>query len=256
MTTNEASLGDVEFARYLAGVAAEMGLDLLRRGLVVESKPDGSPVSNADVAIERRLLELLAAQRPADAVLGEELGARGEGRRRWIIDPIDGTMNFVAGKPEWGNHIALEYDGRIVIGVITRPVLGQLCWASRGRGAYRVYTAAPGAEVRLRVSDTQQLEGSRITLWAHAGDPLAERLRQKASWVQSDLNGILLLAAGEFDAVIDRTGKPWDHAPAVVIVEEAGGRFSDPQGGQRLDLGEGRYSNGLLHASLEQLLDG
>jgi histidinol-phosphatase len=242
---------DLAFARRLAEQAAALALEYFRRGVSAQRKPDGSPVTEADVAVERRLRELIADERPLDGVLGEELGETGSTARRWVLDPIDGTSHFVAGRPQWGNHVALEIEGEIVVGVITRPVLGTSWWASRGAGAHRT---GGGADTRLAVSRVSELRESRVTLWTRAEDSTIEQLAQNCRWIQPDLDCLLRLAEGELEALVDRSGKPWDLAPAVVLVEEAGGRFSDPQGGRRLDLGDGRFSNGMIHGELEALL--
>jgi histidinol-phosphatase len=245
---------DLAFARRLADVAAALALEYFRRGVTPARKPDGSQVTEADVAVERRLRELIAEERPLDGVLGEELGETGSTQRRWVLDPIDGTSHFVAGRPTWGNHVALELDGEIVVGVITRPVLGLSWWASRGGGAHRSGGGSePNAE-RLAVSRVSELRESRVTLWTHAEDATSQQLARYCRWIDPDLDCLLRLAEGEIEALVDRSGKPWDLAPAVVLVEEAGGRFSDPSGGRRLDLGDGRFSNGLIHEQLEQLL--
>jgi histidinol-phosphatase len=244
---------DLEFARHLAQVAGKLALDFFRNGVQTRHKPDGSPVSDADVEIERVLRRLIAEQRPEDGVLGEELGLTGSSERRWILDPIDGTSNFVAGRPQWGTHVALEIAGEVALGVITRPVLGSSWWASRGGGAHKSLSGAASSE-RLSVSAVNELGACRITLWTHEADPTIQRLEQHCRWAHPDLNSLLRVAEGQLDALIDRSGKPWDIAPAVVIVEEAGGRYSDRDGGRRLDLCDGRFSNGHLHAQLERLL--
>jgi histidinol-phosphatase len=247
---------DLALGRRMAELAARISIELQRRGVVTETKEDGSVVTNADREVELALRALIAAERPGDAVLGEELGASGEANRRWILDPIDGTSNFVSGRPEWGNHIALEQDGRIVLGIITRPLLGRLWWATRGGGAHRCEIASPVAAVRVRVSTRSELREARVSLWAPAGDARVVRLKKSASWQAPNLDAVLRVAEGELDAVVDPTAKPWDHAPGVIIVEEAGGRFSDRFGGSRIDLGEGRFSNGHVHAELASALDG
>jgi len=244
---------ELAFARRLADVAAELALEYFRRGVSAQRKPDGSQVTEADVAVERQLRQLIAEERPLDGVLGEELGETGSSARRWVLDPIDGTSHFIAGRPAWGTHVALELEGEIVVGVITRPVLGTSWWASRGAGAHR---SGSGSEpsTRLAVSRVSELRESRVTLWNHAEDPTVQRLKGHCRWIHPELDCLLRVAEGQLDALVDRSGKPWDLAPAVVLVEEAGGRFSDRDGGRRLDLGDGRFSNGLIHAQLEQLL--
>jgi fructose-1,6-bisphosphatase/inositol monophosphatase family enzyme len=218
------------------------------------AKRDQTPVTVADREIEQALVEALARFRPEDAVLGEEFGARGVSPRRWLLDPIDGTSNFVSGDSRWGTHIALEVEEHIVLGVITRPALGLSWWACRGWGAYRSEIAPGSSDFRLRVSTCAELDASRVTVWTNEVDPVLGSLSRRATWVEPNLDAILSLAEGELEAVIDRNGKPWDHAPAVVLVEEAGGKFSDSLGGHRVDLGEGRFSNGLIHHELAALL--
>ena len=254
MTCDETFDDDLELAHRLALVAGELALDYFRRGVGVTLKADGSAVSEADVEIERALRALLTRHRPDDAVLGEELGSSGSSSRRWLIDPIDGTSEFVVGRPEWGTHIALQQAGDVVLGVITRPVLGCVWWASRGRGAYRAGTGSQARPVRLQVSPATELRGSRVTAWADDRSATVVSLKENAVWVEPDLGAILRVAEGELEGVVDPSGKAWDHAPLVVLVEEAGGRFSDSHGGRRLDRGEGRFTNGHVHSQLEQVL--
>src|SRR3954468_21518885 len=123
--------------------------------LAVRSKPDLSPVSDADTAVESMLRERLASVRPEDAVLGEEYGVTGEAARRWIVDPIDGTKNFVRGAPVWATLLALRADGQVVVGVVSAPALGGWWWASRGEGAWTV--RATGRVVPCRVSQVSAL---------------------------------------------------------------------------------------------------
>lgn len=254
---------DLALAQELASAAAEIALDGLRRGVQADRKADGTEVTEADLGVERHLVEQLRQQRPDDAILGEEfgqqggsgLGTQGASRRRWILDPIDGTANYVSGKPQWGTHVALERDGEIVLGVITRPAIGQRWWATRGGGAHRLDEGSPGDVKPLRVSTNDRLAESRIAVWADASSDIAHRVRAHALCAPCDLDAILELAEGRFEAVIDPTGKPWDHAPAVVLVEEAGGRFSDNRSGHRHDVGEGRFSNGAIHEALVRILD-
>ena len=254
MTADPILRADLELARQLAGVASEIALHYFGRGVSADMKPDGTPVTIADREIEQALLEILKRSRPEDAVLGEELGSRGVSPRRWLLDPIDGTFNFVRANAEWGTHVSLETDGRVVLGVISRPALGLSWWASRGAGAYRSELSPSSTGVRLNVSTRAELRTSRVTVWTNETDPVVDSLRGQATWIEPSLNAILRLAEGGLEAVIDRNGQPWDHAPAMVLVEEAGGRFSDAFGGHRVDLGEGRFTNGHIHDELAALL--
>jgi histidinol-phosphatase len=254
MTAEQTFRAELAMARRLAVVASEIALHHFHRGGSVDTKPDGTPVTVSDREIEQTLVEALTRFRPEDAVLGEEFGARGASSRRWLLDPIDGTSNFVSGNSQWGTHVALEVDEHIVLGVITRPAQGLSWWACRGIGAYRSEIAPGSTDNRLHVSTRATLSASRVTMWTNEADPILDRLRRQTRWVEPSLDAILRLAEGSLEAVIDRSGKPWDHAPAVVLVEEAGGTFSDSFGGHRVDLGEGRFSNGLIHAELDDCL--
>lgn len=246
---------DMAFARRLAQVATELSLEYFQQGLTGRRKPDGSLVSAADIEVERRLRQLIAEHRPDDGVLGEELGQTGPTERRWVLDPIDGTRNFLEHRPLWGTHVALEVEGEIVVGVITRPVLGSSWWARRGGGAHRTDAPPSSGDRRLSVSDVGSLRCGRVSLWMYEPDPLVEeRIIRHCQYVEPSLDSLLRLAEGHLEALVDSSGRPWDLAPAVVLVEEAGGRYSDREGGRRLDLGGGRFSNGRVHAELEQLL--
>jgi histidinol-phosphatase len=256
--TPDASLDDdLTFARHLAQVASELSLQFFQRGVASKLKPDGSPVTDADVEVERVLRQLIAEQRPNDGVLGEELGQTGSLERRWVLDPIDGTRNFMEHRPLWGTHVALEVAGEIVVGVITRPVLGSSWWARRGGGAHRSDGPPSAGERRLSVSSVGSLQRGRVSLWMYDPNPaLEQRVAQHCQCVEPSLDSLLRLAEGHLEALVDSSGRPWDVAPAVVLIEEAGGRFSDHEGGQRLDLGGGRFSNGHVHTELELLLHG
>lgn len=245
---------DLAFARRLAVLATEIALDYFARGVTADRKADGTPVTAADVHIERAIANELARERPGDAILGEELGAQGSAPRRWILDPIDGTAYFLRREPDWGTHIALEVDGHVVAGVITRPVTARSYFASRGGGAFRGDLSATASGTRLHASSQADLAESRVTAWTDDTDPLVSRLRRAARWVAPAVDNVLRVAEGELEAVVDRLGKAWDHAPAVILVEEAGGAFSDGSGGKRLDLGEGRFTNGLIASPLDALL--
>ncbi len=246
---------DIALALHLADRAAAIALPYFRRGVVTTSKGDGTPVSEADLAVERELLDVLAAERPGDAVLSEESGAHGESRRRWILDPIDGTFNFVAAHPSWGTHVALEVDGRLVVGVITRPVFGTRWWAAHGRGAHRESPAHSGS---VHVSSIANLAESRVCFWAREPHAAAERIRGASRWVDPAIDNVLDLIEGNLEAIViaDPIPDVWDAAPAVVLVTEAGGRFRDHEGGQRIDLRRGVYSNGLVDAELDAVVRG
>lgn len=235
---------DLALARSLADRAAEVVLGFTGSPVRWAHKGDGSPVTEADLAVERMLVEALAAERPGDDVLSEEGGGRERGtRRRWVIDPLDGTADFLAGGSDWGTHVALEVDGEVVVGVITRPVTGQSWWAARGSGAW----GSPAR--RLAVSPTASLAAARVGGYVRPDSRWRATVTAAATWVDR-ASPILDLLEGDLDAVLSEGGYAWDHAPAVVLLAEAGGRFTDPAGGRRIDLRGGLYTNGHLHDAL------
>lgn len=248
---------DLAMARRLADAAADISLTFHRRSPREWKKSDGSLATEADVEVERAMRRLLAESRPDDAILGEESGASGEGPRRWILDGIDGTREFASGLDAWGTLIALEVDGRIVVGYCVEPVRHRHTWAVRGGGAFSQQNLE--APVELSVSRTVALRASRGWVppphyipdsTARAGVDAVVRSIDASSGVL--YHPALEVAAGWLDCAVFYTGGPWDLAAPSLIVEEAGGRFSDHDG--RWDIGTGRalYSNGLLH---EQLLE-
>lgn len=232
---------DLALARSLADQAAEVALPYVGAPLRWGHKADGSPVSEADLAVERAVVARLAAERPDDSVLSEEGGGHDRvGGRRWLVDPIDGTAAFLSGGTAWGTHVALEVDGDIVLGVITRPEAGRSWWAAAGLGAW----ASP--DRRLTVSATSSLAAARVGGYMRPGSRWRAAVAATATWVDSS-SPILDLVEGDLDAVLSEGGYPWDHAPGVVLLREAGGRFTDPLGGGRIDLHGGLYTNGHLH---------
>jgi histidinol-phosphatase len=244
-------------ARELAADAAEVALRHFRRPLNVRLKPDGTKVTDADLAVEACLLEQLARHRPDDAVLSEERGRIGLARRTWILDPIDGTSIFAEGRPEhWGTHIALEVEGQVVLGVITRPVAGHWWWATKGGGAHQCLLQSSSSDHLLQVTKTRHLRDSTVVYWAESAEERRRQdlLRAAANLVEATMDCVLDVAAGHLDLAICGASSAWDLAPGAILVEEAGGRFTDPAGGRRLDMGEGWYSNGLVHEAVQDAL--
>jgi histidinol-phosphatase len=217
------------------------------------TKPDGSPVSDTDLAVERRIAEVLASERPGDGVLGEEVGELGPTGRRWILDGIDGTVLFVAGRPGWSTQIALEVDGDVVLGVSTVPGMARRWFAARGSGAW--CTADGGEPVPVAVSATADLAASHysaippLAALAPAGLVIAGRLGAASSgYVEPTEHGALFVIDGRVEACLQTGGGPWDFAALAAIVTEAGGRFSDLAG--RPDIycgGPALFSNGRVH---------
>jgi histidinol-phosphatase len=245
---------DLKLAFEMGTAADQIALPFFYRGVKIKKKADGSALTEADLAVERHLLEVLASERPGDAVLSEECGVRGASRRTWILDPIDGTTPFAAGLDTWGTHVALEEEGELVLGLITRPVAGQCWWAVKGQGAYRSGLGSMAPAEKLQVSDTADSLQARIMVWAPAETPLDRALKQRGQRVETNYDGVLDLLSGRIDALADYIGQPWDLAPAVLLVEEAGGRFVDWQRGHRLDCVGGWFSNRKMDARCSDFL--
>ena len=235
---------DLDLALRLADAADAIALSRFRaRDLVVETKPDSTPVTEADRAVEAELRTILALERRRDAVLGEEEGQSGSSARRWIVDPIDGTRNYSRGVPVWATLIALEDHGRVILGVVSAPALHRRWWAERGEGAH-----ANGDVVR--VSRIARPEDAVLTFALEQSLPsLAGRAWHARGY--GDFWSHTLVAEGAVDGAIDAIGVSlWDLAAVQVIVEEAGGTFTDFAGEHRVDGGSAISSNGLLHADL------
>jgi histidinol-phosphatase len=218
--------------------------------LDVSHKADASHVTDADRASESAMRALLAQHRPDHAVLGEEEGLIGDpaSTSRWILDPIDGTASFVRGLPIWATLVALEHEGDIVVGVASAPALGRRWWAARGLGA----SSDQGS---LRVSSVDRIEDAHfghagIASWRKHGrgdqfDALAHRVWRDRG--VGDFWTHVLVAEGVFDLAAEPVVSLWDLAAVKVIVEEAGGRFTDLSGVARADGGSALSTNGLLH---------
>ena len=235
---------DLDLALRLADAADAIALSRFRaRDLVVETKPDSTPVTDADRAGGADLRTILALERRRDAILGEEEGQSGSSARRWIVDPIDGTRNYSRGVPVWATLIALEDHGRVVLGVVSAPALHRRWWAERGEGAH-----ANGDVVR--VSRIARPEDAVLTFALEQSLPsLATRAWHARGY--GDFWSHMLVAEGAVDGAIDAIGVSlWDLAAVQVIVEEAGGTFTDFAGEHRVDGGSAISSNGLLHAEL------
>ena len=235
---------DLSLALALADEADAISLGRFRANdLLVETKPDLTPVTEADRAVEAAIRTALARERPHDAVLGEEQGVSGGGTRRWIVDPIDGTRNYSRGIPVWATLIALEEHGELRLGVVSAPALGRRWWAERGAGAF-----ANGD--RIGVSGVGSI---RDAVLCFALEQPLPRIAQECWHVRGygDFWAHMLVAEGAADGAIDAVGvKLWDLAAVQPIVEEAGGRFTDLDGVARADGGSAVSSNGLLHAAL------
>ncbi len=248
----------LEVMTEAAHAAGEIGLKYFRRAVEVTLKPDRSPVTRADREAEQIIVEILHGAFPEYGFLGEELGTRGPKEVRWIVDPIDGTRNFVRGIPIWAVLIALEERGEVTAGVIYAPVSGEVYTARRGGGAFL-------RGERLRVSEISALE--RATL-IHASLELLRRSPHWDGFVRlvdatdrqrgfGDYMCYALVAEGRAEIALEASDlKPWDLAPVKILVEEAGGRFTDFAGVPTIYSGTALASNGRLHAAALALLRG
>ncbi|UYO98382.1 histidinol-phosphatase [Microbacterium sp. M28] len=252
--------GDLDLALRLAQAADEQSLPRFDAAdLEVSRKADRSHVTDADLATERAIRAVLAAERPADGILGEEYGTEGSAHRQWIIDPIDGTANFLRGVPLWGTMIALAIDGVPQVGVVSMPALGRRWWAASGLGSW---TGTPEAPRALRVSSVDDLEDASVSFqsiaqWADAGKlddltRLAERVWRDRAY--GDIYAYMLLAEGRIDMVAEFDVKEYDIAAAVPIVREAGGRMTSYDGVETLSALSALATNGVLHDAFLELL--
>jgi fructose-1,6-bisphosphatase/inositol monophosphatase family enzyme len=241
------SVDDLRLAFDTSDLAADLALAYFESGVSTTLKADGTPVTEADRAVERLIRETLTAARPNDALLGEELGQLRESDRVWIIDPIDGTSFFSRRDPNWRVHIALQVAGIIEVAVVTAPALGRCWWATRGGGSFESNWPRGAPAKRLEVSTTPMLAGARL-------DALdsAQRARLPPSAVSAPASALPLveLVRGEIDGFLAECCYIWDHAPWILLIEEAGGRFTDRIGGREGDRGGGLYSNANLHGQL------
>ena len=279
MTADHAE--DLDLALELADLADAVSLARFRAvDLDVRTKPDRTPVTEADLAVERAIRDRLAEARPDDGILGEEFGTEGDSTRQWILDPIDGTANFLRGVPVWGTLIALAVDGVPVVGVASSPAMGRRWWAARGHGAWTTASAGelgveapegsdaasarvPGAR-RLRVSGVERLADASLSFqslaqWRQAGHldrllSLSEQVWRDRAY--GDLWSYALLAEGVIDITGEFDVKPYDLAALVPIVEEAGGRFTSIAGQPGPWHGSALATNGRLHDAVLAALAG
>ncbi len=255
---------DLSLALSIAADADLVSTDRFRaQDLRIETKPDRTPVTDADRAVERLVRERIAASRPGDAILGEEYGGQRTAGRQWIVDPIDGTANFLRGLPIWGTLIALAVDGVPVVGVASAPALGRRWWGARGLGAWTETTAnghhQPDVAPRsIRVSGVQTLPDAvfshgAVRIWEEAGRAAQLAAIARTVWRDhgyGDFWQHMLVAEGAIDAAAEFDLQPYDMAALVPIVEEAGGRFTSAAGEPGPWGGSAVATNGLLHDAL------
>jgi histidinol-phosphatase len=252
---------DLALAHMLADTADAISLNRFRSlNLEVTSKPDLTPVSDADTAVEKALRATLARTRPRDGVFGEEFGATeapaGPGQRRWVIDPIDGTKNYIRGVPIWATLIALMDGDRAVVGLVSAPALGRRWWAAIGHGAFAGRHTA--AATPIHVSGVRRLADasfcySSLPAWEETGRLPAMLDIMRRTWrsrAYGDFYGYMLVAEGAVDIMVEPELSLWDVAALVPIVTEAGGTFTDLNGHPGPAGGSAIATNGSLHADV------
>jgi len=247
---------ELEVARDLTRRAGEIALRYYRRDVAVETKPDLSPVTVGDRETERYLAAALEEAFPGDGLLGEE-GARKESRsgRRWIIDPIDGTRDFVRGSPLWAVFLALEDANEVVAGCVAFPAFGELLWAARGAGAFldgepmRVSGIAEVSRAVLSIDSLTSLEaapfGPRVLPWM---------ARFSAVRSMGGCYDAMMVARGQAELWIETSGQPWDFAALKIVAEEAGARFFDFEGRSTIYGGSAVISNPGLESEARRFL--
>jgi histidinol-phosphatase len=257
---------DLALALRLADAADVITMDRYQsQNLVITTKPDNTPVTDADQATERALREILQAERPDDGLVGEEYGTSGtEAARYWVIDPIDGTKNFMRGVPSWSTLIALierNSDGteKIIVGVVSSPALFRRWHAAEGHGAYvSLNKAAPR---KIHVSGVSKIEDASITYsdFDNWGKHLPHMIELIDTCVRSrgfgDFWAHMLVAEGAADIAMEIGVALWDMAAISVIVTEAGGKFTGVTGAEGPGNGSGVSTNGVLHKDVIEFLN-
>jgi histidinol-phosphatase len=252
---------DLELALEMAAIADSLSMSKYRSlDLRIDTKPDLTPVTEADKAVEKALRELLAAQRPNDGVIGEELPNTNEvSTRTWIIDPIDGTKNYVRGVPVWATLIALAIDGKPQVGVVSAPAMGRRWWASPEDGAHT--QDVDGSHRPIAVSSVKDISDASFSYsdqvgWDALGSDVLSRITSSVwrSRGYGDFWSHLLVAEGAVDIAIEPELQSYDMAAFIAIVQAAGGKVTGSAGQDPLVAGHAVTSNGLLHEALLDLI--
>ncbi len=245
---------DLRLAHVIADQVDGVTMDRFRAlDLTVETKPDTTPVTDADRHAEQIVRSQLSRTRPRDAVVGEEYGTTGHGARRWVVDPIDGTKNFVRGVPVWATLIALVEEDEVVVGLVSAPALGRRWWAAQGAGAYSGRSLS--AATRLAVSRVERLADASLSYsslsgWEERGrlEPFLDLTRDVwRTRAYGDFWSYVLVAEGAVDIATEPELALHDMAALVPIVTEAGGRFTSLAGTPGPFGGDALATNGLLH---------
>jgi len=262
-STNPDFTDDLRLAHLLADDADSLTTARFKAlDLHVMSKPDLTPVTDADQAVEEAIRRTLSRVRSRDAVTGEEQGTTGNSQRRWIIDPIDGTKNFVRGVPVWATLISLVVDDEVVVGVVSAPQLQRRWWASAGGGAWTGKSLLKAT--RMQVSDVRRLEDASFSYSSLSGWEDRDRLEEvlaltRRCWrtrAYGDFWSYMLVAEGAVDIAAEPELEVYDMAALDVIVREAGGSFTSLDGSPGPWGGNAVASNGHLHDAAMAFLGG
>ena len=253
---------DLEFALEMVEVADQLAMARYRAlDLRVETKPDFTPVTEADRAVESALRDLIATQRPADGVIGEEFpNTNEEASRTWIIDPIDGTKNYVRGVPVWATLIALAVDGKPQVGVVSAPAMGRRWWASPEDGAFT--QDVDGSVRSIKVSAVKELANASFSFsdsvgWEALGPKALARVTSSVwrSRGYGDFWSHLLVAEGAVDIAIEPELQSYDMAAFIAIVLASGGIVTGTNGQDPMLAGNAVTTNGLLHKEVLALIN-
>lgn len=253
---------DLRLAHVMADDADSLAMSRFKaQDLKFSSKPDNSPVTEADTAVEESLRRTLSRTRPRDMIVGEEMGTTGESRRRWIIDPIDGTKNYLRGVPVWATLIALEADGEIVASVVSAPALARRWWASKDGGAFtgrNILNATQLHVSRVPEIEDASLSYSSIDGWVESprGQGFINLMRD--CWRTrgfGDFWSYMLVAEGVVDVATEPELELYDMAALDIIIREAGGRFTNLDGVDGVQGPGALATNGHLHDAVLEYLN-
>jgi histidinol-phosphatase len=250
------SIQDLEFTHKLADAADK--ISMARFGamdLKIETKPDLTPVSDADRSVEEELRKLIADYSPQDSIIGEEFGHDGGGNREWILDPIDGTKNFVRGVPFWGTLIGLRVDGEMTTGMVSAPALGRRWFGATGLGSFlQTKTNSFQSERKLQVSKVSKLEDAYLGYssqdrWEKKSQEEEFEKLLKKVWRARGFGDFIIhmmVAEGSLDLAMEPSLAIWDMAALIPIIREAGGNVTSLNNGDPLIEKSLVTTNGLL----------
>ncbi len=248
----------MQVAAEVARKAGDVALSHFRKGLAVETKGDGSPVTVADRAAEQAARDLISARFPEDGILGEEHGeTRPAARRRWILDPIDGTKTYVRGVPLWGTLVAVAEGDNVLVGVASFPAVGEQLVAGRGQGCFwndtrcHVSTVSELSKATVLATDERF---AQFPAWGERWRALTKQAAVSRTW--GDCYGYLLVATGRAEVMVDEVLAPWDSAALQPIITEAGGAFTDFEGTPGAFGKSGLATNTVLADTVRRALKG